>query len=40
MSWRAGTEQNARVSPTKPEVRVKPAVSVTATRNRPMASGA
>ena len=40
MSWRAGIEQNARVSSTKPEVREKPAVSVTAARNRRIASGA
>ena len=30
MSWRAGIEQNARVSSMKPDVREKPAVSVTA----------
>ena len=40
MSWRAGMEQYARVSSTKPDVREKPAVSVTAARNRRMASGA
>ena len=40
MSWRAGIEQNARVSSTKPDVREKPAVSVTAARKRRIASGA
>jgi hypothetical protein len=40
MSWRAGIEQNARVSSTNPEVREKPTVSVTAARNRRVASGA
>src|SRR5436309_9210562 len=40
MSWRAGMEQNARVSSLKPDVRENPAVSVTAARNRRMASGA
>ena len=40
MSWRAGIEQNARVSSTNPDVREKPAVSVTAARNRRIASGA
>ena len=34
MSWRAGIEQNARVSSMNPEVREKPAVSVTAERKR------
>ena len=33
-SWRAGIEQNARVSSTKPDVRENPTVSVTAARNR------
>ena len=32
MSWRAGIEQNARVSSMKPDVREKPIVSVTARR--------
>ena len=32
MSCRAGIEQKARVSSMNPEVRVKPAVSVTAAR--------
>ncbi len=40
MSWRAGMEQKARVSSMKPEVREKPAVSVTAPRKRRIASGA
>ena len=35
MSWRAGIEQNARVSSTKPDVREKPAVSVTARAEPP-----
>ena len=39
-SWRAGIEQNARVSSMKPDEREKPAVSVTAERKRSMASGA
>lgn len=40
MSWRAGMEQNARVSSMKPDVRVNPTVSVTADRHRRIASGA
>ena len=40
MSWRAGIEQNARVSSMNPDVRENPAVSVTAARNRRIASGA
>ena len=39
MSCRAGMEQNARVSSMNPDVREKPAVSVTARRNRRIASG-
>jgi len=40
MSCRAGIEQKARVSSMKPDVREKPTVSVTADRQRRMASGA
>ena len=40
MSCRAGMDRKARVSSMKPEVRVKPAVSLTAARNRRIASGA
>ena len=39
-AWRAGIDRNARVSSMKPEVRVKPAVSVTASRKRRIVSGA
>ena len=38
MSWRAGIEQNARVSSMKPDVRVKPTVSVTVERQRLIAA--
>ena len=40
MSWRAGIEQNARVSSMKLDVLAKPADSVTAERQRRTASGA
>ena len=40
MSWRAGIEQNARVSSIMPEIRLKPAISVTDCLNRMIDSGA